>query len=265
MHLRCKHIGALLLSLIALKDHSTVTVAPNDMKRPNMSRYEGMTDSVTNAVEANLTWTSILSNLLLDPPTKSGNYETSRRLDKFQVQPQQKKKSKSGHPATLESMTIVKLKELLKDMSLPVAGTKEVLIERIVSNRPIPPSVKNNDNNNNNNNNNKNIYKLTSKNVMSTRNAKYYSNSSLNSKSGLGISKLKSTSTKNQSQSKSSQSHTQPNPRKRKNEDNDKISSNKKLRKEITLLNVDTTRYLSKSVVTKRRDVKPNSKYIFHA
>jgi hypothetical protein len=193
-----------------------------------MKRYEGMSDSVMLAVDAGLTWPIIVSNFLIDPPSKPENYNTSRRLDKFHVQPQQKKKPKSAHPATLESMTIKQLKDILTNLSLPLIGSKQVLIDRIASNRPIPPSIKN---------------------------PQLLSNSKSISKTGDNPSKSISKTQKSIPKSSIKQS-----TRKRGNE-NRNNQPNKKARKEINTLNAETSRLLSQSNLNKKRNIKPNSKY----
>ena len=141
MHVKCKHVGALAIALVVLKEHAQQLNAPPDLRRPNMKRYNGMSESVQQAVELALTWPQIVANLLTDPPPKPVG---SNRPDKFQIQPLQNKKKTKSHPATLEAMNMKGLKDILKSLSLPVSGKKQQLIARIVENRPIPYPTNNN-------------------------------------------------------------------------------------------------------------------------
>jgi len=133
--LSCKHVGALLLALVVLKDHSEQLKPPDDMRRSNMKRFDGMSDSVVLAVGANLTWSDIVSQLLVAPPHSRDGVSTK---DKFLVEPKVKKKVLT-HPATLEAMKVAELKDVLKSLNLSSKGKKAELINRIVANRPIPP------------------------------------------------------------------------------------------------------------------------------
>jgi hypothetical protein len=196
-----------------------------------------------------------VSNLLLDPPSKPDNYSTSRRFDKFQVQPQQKKKTKPSHPATLESMSISQLKEVLKNLSLPVNGTKQILIDRISTNRPIPPSS-----NYSQSNLPSNTSKSTSSKSKTNDTSKSPQNTVPQSKASKSTSP-KSTSPKSKTNDTSKSPQNTGSKRKR-NVEGVKFQSNKKARNEINLLNADTSRFLSQSKITERREVKPNSKYL---
>src|SRR5271154_416829 len=45
-HLRCKHVGALLLGVLVIKDHSNSTSPPQHFKRSNMNRFKNASGAV---------------------------------------------------------------------------------------------------------------------------------------------------------------------------------------------------------------------------
>jgi hypothetical protein len=143
-HMRCKHVGALLCAVLALKEFSNQDVEPKEFRRSNMKRFEGAKESVRKAVGADLTWDRILQEITTDPDKKR---EGVMHNDKFQTTPKHlQKKTKNKNPATLEAMTMKQLKATILDLnernklSLNTTGTKAQLIERIKQNRTTPPS-----------------------------------------------------------------------------------------------------------------------------
>jgi len=143
-HMRCKHVGALLCGVLALKEYSNQNVAPNEFRRSNMKRFDGAKESVRKAVGADLTWDRILTEITTDPDKKR---EGVQHNDKFQTTPKHLQiKKKNSNPATLEAMTVKQLKTTILNindsnkLNLKLTGTKAQLIERIVQNRIIPPS-----------------------------------------------------------------------------------------------------------------------------
>jgi hypothetical protein len=134
-HLRCKHVGALLLSLMVLKNQPPQP--PKYLKRPNMKRYRGMSESVRTAVDADLDWPTITKNMLIDPNERR---EGIASKDKFQTTPKQKKSKVKGNPSTLEGMSLTDLRLYLKALKLSHVGNKSDLVARIVSNRKAMPS-----------------------------------------------------------------------------------------------------------------------------
>jgi hypothetical protein len=136
-HLKCKHVGALLYALLVLKKHSQATQPPKGFKRPNIGRYEGLSNSVRAAVDADLTWPQMVANLLIEAEKRR---EGRANNDVFLTVPKSTTKPKK-HPATLEAMNVTQLKAILTDLSLPLNGSKADLISRISLNRLIPPSA----------------------------------------------------------------------------------------------------------------------------
>ena len=140
-HIRCKHVAALLLGLVALKKYSHQAEPPPLFKRPGMKRFKSVPDYVLKQVGGDLTWKDIISNLIVEPEKKR---EGRANVDTFQTAPKTKKQKKGrGTAATLEGMTVNELKKILVDLKLPTTGKKVDLIKRIDLNRPIPPSEAN--------------------------------------------------------------------------------------------------------------------------
>jgi hypothetical protein len=103
-----------------------------------MKRYEGLSQQVLASVDANLTWSDIVSNFLIEPEKKRIGRVSN---DTFQKVPKLAKVKTKKHPTTLEATTTEGLRGILKSLSLPTTGTKRELVARIVANRPIPPSI----------------------------------------------------------------------------------------------------------------------------
>jgi len=135
--IHCKHICALLFGLFLLKHHSDKESPPAGFKRPNMTRYQNLSDNVKKRVKFDLSWPQLISELLIDAEvqrvgrTNKDRFQTAKKTGK----------PKPKHPATLEATPVVELKKILAGLGLEQKGTKAVLIQRIVQHRPIPPSV----------------------------------------------------------------------------------------------------------------------------
>ena len=139
-HLRCKHVGALLVAIIALKLYSDQEEPPKDLKRKNVKRFENCSESVRNAVQSDLGWPALLENLLLEPDKKRPGASNN---DKILTAPKQPKAKTKKHYATLEDTPVKELQKILRSINpnLRTTGKKKELIERIQRHRPIAPSI----------------------------------------------------------------------------------------------------------------------------
>jgi hypothetical protein len=143
-HLRCKHVGAVLLAVLSIKSYSNSPAAPKNkiinLKRANVERFANCTESVREAVDMDLSWTEIVENFLLDPERRRPGASSN---DKILTAPKQPKSSEKKHYATLEDTPMKELKSILRSINpkMKLTGKKKELIERVVRNRPIPPSV----------------------------------------------------------------------------------------------------------------------------
>jgi hypothetical protein len=141
VHLRCKHVAAILLAVLSLKSYREAPPKNKliNLTRPNIKRFAACSQSVRDALDVDLSWTETLENHLTPVDKKrpgASNY------DKVQIAPKQPK-SKTKNYATLESTPVEDLKKTLRsiDPNLKVSGKKKELIERIVRHRPIAPSA----------------------------------------------------------------------------------------------------------------------------
>jgi hypothetical protein len=125
---KCKHIAAVLIALVALRDYSDAADFPEPFQRVGLKKFNTASPGLKEKISFDLTWPNIITQLGLPPPKKR-SYATSN--DKMISTPQSKGRKKRKITGKLEDMTCVELKEELKKLNLPTSGLKAVLVQRL--------------------------------------------------------------------------------------------------------------------------------------
>jgi hypothetical protein len=125
----CKHIVALLFSLLVLTKHGNNLETPEFFMRPNMKRFEDAPPKLKAQIEYDLTWPEIVERMKNPVPKKRKHASAYNKLVSTN---QERKKKKKKDPNDICSLNVAELKTELKALGLKTSGKKLELRERLI-------------------------------------------------------------------------------------------------------------------------------------
>lgn len=121
----CKHVAALLLALITIRDFGKDKIPPKIFYQANMKRFHFASPELQEQVEYFLSWPEIVAQIHAPEPPKKRLYSSTN--NKFINVYEKKSKKRKIQKNDLTTFIVIN--------GLPVFGNKNILIQRLQENQ----------------------------------------------------------------------------------------------------------------------------------